>query len=210
MNINIRSNERVAIVGKTGSGKTYLAEKLAKPIKRLVVVDAKGKLKGKFNTVDWDIQNPTKDKNFIALRNGENVRLRIPPLIADTKELSKMYDKFFYLLYTIGNLTIYIDEVYGVIPPRATVTTYLNALYTRGRELGISVWASTQRPSWIPLEMLSEADVFFVFKLQLPQDRKRMADVIGNEVLTPVTDKHGFYFYSTEQDRPIYTRGLSR
>jgi hypothetical protein len=193
----VKSDERVSIVGRTGSGKTYLAQKLTANLKRLVVCDPKGTLARKWDLRDWSVLNERR------LRDGADIRLRIPT------PLDGNWEQYFKACYDAGNLTLYIDEAYGVLPrPGAQPTPFLNALYTRGRELGIGVWASTQRPSWIPLIMLSEADWFFVFRLMLVADRMRLAEVIGPSAMDVPKSRYGFWFYNVHWDHPLYHRGL--
>ena len=166
----------------------YLATRLT----RLVVIDSKGSLSDPL----WNLE-PWSDSNVKKLEQGKPVRLRV------LHPLDGNYDPIFEQLYDIGDLTVYIDEMYGVAP-RGKFSTHLNALYTRGRELGIGVWASAQRPSWVPLTMLSEAEWVFVFRLQMHSDRMRVAGIVGPQVLDPIPDKFGFYVYNTDWDEPYY------
>lgn len=166
----ISPRDRVAFVGKTGAGKTFLARSLLRSVKRLVVFDSKGTLGAGagWNLTDWSWANERR------LRWGRAVRLRVPaPLDGD-------WEEYFRACYDARNVTLYIDEAYGVLGPGRRPGLYLTACYTRGRELGIGVWAATQRPSWIPLFMLSEAEWLFVFRLQLEEDRRRIASIIGS------------------------------
>lgn len=197
--IKLASNERALIAGKTGSGKTYLARYITRPIKRLVVLDGKGTLG------DWGLE-PWGMPAIRALIRGEPMRARaIPPIGTDFLEY---WDEVIYTAYKAGNVLIYIDEMYSVAPPNQKPSDALWALYTRGRELGVGVWASTQRPVWIPLFALSEAEHFFVFRLQLFEDRQRMAAFMGNEVTSTITDIHGFYYAASVAEKPFYVHRL--
>jgi energy-coupling factor transporter ATP-binding protein EcfA2 len=198
--MKIEQNSRVLLVGKTGSGKTYLAVQMLKKINRLVIFDTKGNLSGKFAAKPWNVKNVRK------FARGANMRLIIGPAIGTPNEQMAIYDGIFKELYDIGNLTIYIDEIYGIVPPNKTIPPWLSAVYTRGRELKIGVWASSQRPSWIPMFLMSESEWFFIFKLQLDDDRKRMAGIVGKGVLFPVQDEHGFFVYNTLWDEPKYMK----
>lgn len=198
LRLSIRPSERIALVGRTGSGKSFLARKLTASLRRLVVLDPKGTLGGSsgWNLVDWTEQHAR------WLLEGQPVRLRVPaPFDGDWRP-------FLATIYNAGNVTVYIDEAYGVVPPGKRPPNELNALYTRGRELGIGVWAATQRPSWIPLEMLSESEWLFCFRLQLDEDRARMAQLMGPDVRVPARDPHGFWLYNVYWERPRYIRGV--
>lgn len=194
--ITLSSNDRLFICGKTGSGKTYLARYLTKSLKRLVVLDGKGTL----GTTDWRL---TDWSDSIDLKDPESqFRLRaVPPL---KTELAEYWDSILLACLRAGNITVYIDELYAVCPPNKNPTPTLFACYTRGREFGLGVWSSTQRPVWIPLVSMSEAEHFFMFRLQLLEDKQRLAAFMGSEILTPIQDEHGFYYMRAIDDNVHY------
>jgi len=200
MAVIIKSSDRVLTAGKTGSGKTYLNRYISKNISRLMVLDGKGSLLN-WNTIEWNNKNK---KKFL---NGEDCRVRVtynPP--ADPLEI---WEEALNIAYESKYCTVYIDEIYAIVPPYTKPLNILNALWTRGREWNIGVWSSTQRPSFIPLFALSESDHFFVFRLTLEEDRKRMSSFMGYDVLQTIKDKHGFYYMSAEMDYPTYTPKLN-
>lgn len=195
LTMEIKPNERVLIAGKTGSGKTWFAGKLLSSIPRLIVVDPKGTLN------DWGLNDPTV-RQWRKLEKGEYNRIRIRPPLTD--DIEAWYEDLFERIYDLGNVTLYIDEAYAVASPGSRPGRWLSALYTRGRERGIGVWAATQRPMWIPLFLISEADWLVVFRLNLAADRSRIASVAGDSVLDRVPDPHGFWLYHVEDDDPHY------
>lgn len=197
--IRLKTNERILIVGKTGSGKTYLAKYLTKKANRLIVMDAKVTL------TDWNLE-PWSSSVRSSMLRGEPFRARvIPPLNGD---ITEYWEAVLSDCYKAGNLVVYIDELYSICPPNQKPMNVLWSMYTRGRELGIGVWSSSQRPAWIPLFALSEAEHFFNFRLQLEEDRKRMAAFMGMEVQKTITDIHGFYYSMAAWDRPVYYKQL--
>lgn len=194
--IDVKSTDRVAIFGQTGSGKTYFARYLVRSVRRLVVLDPKGMLRGKWGLLEW---GPRTRKR---LRNGLPVRVRIPaPLSGD-------WEPYLREIYNAGDLVLYIDEMYGVVPIGKRAPNYLNAIYTRGRELGIGVIAVSQRPAWIPREMISESTWFFCFRLMLEDDRRSVAQIMGPAALGFIRDRYGFLTYNAEWETPIYTPQL--
>lgn len=194
--ISIQSNERLFITGKTGSGKSFLARHLTRKIKRLVVLDGKGTL----GVPEWQLEN-FDDSADLGRANAEFRYRAVPGLKAD---LMDYWDSILTKCLRAGNITVYIDELYAVVPPNKTASPTLFACYTRGRELGLGMWASTQRPVWIPLVAMSEAEHFFVFRLQLWEDKQRLAAFMGNAVLEPVKDEHGFYYMKAVDDNVTY------
>jgi hypothetical protein len=185
--------------GKTGAGKTYLAKYMTRSLTRLVVLDGKGTLS------DWNL-DPWSRSSYRDMVRGEPFRVRVLPPVGSN--VLEFWDEVLLACYHAGNLTIYIDELYAVNPPNRQPSDALFAVYTRGRELGLGVWASTQRPVWIPLVALSEAEHFFMFRLQLFEDRQRMAAFMGNEVTRTITDRHGFFYMYADNDSPTYIRQL--
>jgi energy-coupling factor transporter ATP-binding protein EcfA2 len=194
--ISLATNERVFITGKTGSGKTYLARYLTQKVKRLVVLDGKGTL----GTPEWKLE--AWEGNSHKLQGNEPIRLRaVPPLKSD---LGSYWDDILETCLRVGNITVYIDELYAVVPPNKQASPVLFACYTRGRETGLGIWASTQRPVWIPLVAMSESEHFFMFRLQLWEDKQRLAAFMGNDVLAQIHDPHGFYYSKAIDDEVSY------
>lgn len=200
--IPIKSNERVALVGMTGSGKTYFARAFLAHAPRLIVVDPKGtQYNHLWNTVPYsneaiNILKQTDDNG----RYIGKARIRInAPVNREEWEL------YFSILYTLRNVTIYIDELYGVTPPIAG--QWLQALYTRGRELGIGVWASMQRPVFVPKFVFSEADWKILFRLELDDDREYMARNVFGPIAKNELYNHQFLIKkSGERETKKYER----
>ncbi len=197
---NIKPTDRVILVGTTGSGKTYFAQHVLKRAPCLVVMDPKGLI----NSKEWALE--PWDKKQRHLNKGENVRVRIPPQTHEDD-----WEYYFARIYEIARarkyrpFVVYIDELYGIGP--ANGSRGLQALYTRGRELGISVWASTQRPKRIPIYALSEAETIILFTTRMPQDVDLMGEMIPDlGQLTndehPLRD-HNLIVYNVRSDRAV-------
>lgn len=176
------SNERMGIVGMTGSGKSYFARYLLYNVPRLIVLDPKGTMK----LDEWRLKRVTPG-GLRDLARGRPARLHIPPFTNDDQ-----WEEMFLAIMKLRNVTVYIDELYAIGPAQGSEG--LKAIYTRGRELGIGVVAATQRPTWIPLFALSEAEWLAMFRLQLEEDVQRMSKLIGPEAYTPLPE-HQFILY---------------
>lgn len=206
MEIDIATNARVFITGKTGSGKTYLAKRLLENAERLVVIDIKDNLREEMNLVP-----PTHD-NWRKFLLGKPVRIQATAPLG-TDELG-YYHEVFRRAYSTGDCIVHINEILGVVRSAVDLPFWLKAIYTRGREprykrkriIGgnIGVIAETQRPAHIPVFCMTESEHFFVFQLQNPDDRKRVADYTVPELRDPITDEHGFWYYATRSDHAEY------
>lgn len=201
--ISIDGTERVFLCGMTGSGKTFWAMHMLASLPRLVVID----LKGSDEIAKWDWLEPGREAAD-KLERGRGARIRVK--VGDNLEASREQAlEYMRLAYAAGGCVVYIDEIYALVPPRSAAPAELNAIWTRGRELGVGAWAATQRPSWVPREIISEAEWTVCFRLKLKDDRKTMADNMGEEVLTPITDEHGFFITRVNWPRPIYKTRLN-
>jgi len=194
----VESGQRVVAVGKTGSGKSYLMRYLVAQLHRVMVLDPKSMIDPKQWNLEWASERGVRD-----LGKGKDGRLLVRGANTD--------DWAYWLqsAWDVGNIVVYIDELYALVnfgqgkPP-----IILSRLYTQGREKDVGVWGSTQRPSWVPMFTLSESDWFFAFRTQLSEDRKRLAELMGEEVMEQVPDKHGFWEYSTDWDHAYYVPKL--
>lgn len=179
-------NSRSVFVGQTGSGKTTLArEALCRiPAYRYVIVyDVKGQMKSadwpgfKFVTAFDELRKTADLKIKGSLAFPKIVFQPKVDEIPDASDLTHA-ETFFRWIYYRQNTVVYVDEVYGVTGPQ-TIPFHFKAILTRGRERGITTMMATQRPASIPQFILSESEYYFVFRLQMPQDKKRIRDIKG-------------------------------
>lgn len=214
MNIEIPPNGRVFISGKTGSGKTYLAKRLLRDVRRLVVMDIKNNLADDMQLV------PATKRNWRRFLRGDDMRLQVTSPMLATSGFASFYDEEFRRAFFAADLIVYIDEIYGITQGSNALSPFFTALYTRGREAvidekknrivsgNIGVVACAQRPSRIPMFCMTESEHFFIFRLTDPDDRKRLSEYTGEVVREPIPDPHGFYYYSHDIEKPVYVSEL--
>lgn len=201
MNNKIKLGEHVFICGMTGCGKTYLEMVYLSGFENVIVLDTKG-------LFDWSeiIPNVPVFTTLAELMEfGEGKAIYRPNIYECNTEF---YDSFFKWIYYRRNTVVAIDEAMSVCDSANSLPFWLKALYTRGRELKISVFACTQRPKSIPLILLSESTHFFVFDLQMEVDRKRCMEVITHKEIMqkPFGDlgiEHGFWYYNFRLSKPL-------
>lgn len=195
--IQILPNERVFLAGKTGSGKTYKAREMLLKDKRLIVFDTKDNL----SLPD----NPKKDWHLEEYNPGSLMAKTFRLHVTDMERADEICH---YALQT-KNLRIYIDEAYSVWEGAWNTPAVKNIrkCLTQGRESGIGMWISCQRPADIPVVVMSECEKFFVFRLQNFDDRQKLAKNVHPALEQMTKDKHGYWFYSSDETEPIYFKG---
>jgi len=100
------------------------------------------------------------------------------------------------------SLIILTDELFAVV--QAGKTDGFTACLTRGRSRGLGMWNLCQRPMFIPLFAISESDHRFMFRLNMPQDRKRMAEACGlPELLDNPPGEHGFWYHRDGESQAV-------
>lgn len=199
----IRGDQRVSAVGKTGSGKTHAMGQLLLWLPRLLVIDPKGGLsnaqrkeEGEYSWLLDDVGTEGGKAAKRDIERGKPGRLRVPA------PLDSNYEPWFKWAYEQGGITVYIDEIYGVTGTKQA-GNWLTALYSRGRGLKIGVWTATQRPSWVPRFMFSEAEWILNFRLNDEEDRARMRQIIGPRAME-ILPERAFLLYYEAWDEPRY------
>jgi hypothetical protein len=188
--LQIPPTDRGVLVGMTGSGKTTLAEYLLSPQPFVAAIDPKGLL---------------KFKGYIRYRKlKQAMRSDAPKIIysPDAEELRNplYWEAFFRWVYERRNTYCYIDEVYAVTD-RDEMPPHYHAILTRGRERGTGLLSATQRPMRIPAVIMSESEFWYVFRLSMPGDRKKVEETINleSEKIAALPKQH-FYFARADMD----------
>jgi hypothetical protein len=157
----------VALVGTTGSGKTELARfLLSHGGERIVVLDPKHE----FDLEDFKVKRKLPvfdDKWKIIYRPGAD----------DDTHMAKLITQ----CHKRGNCRIYDDEAATLNEFFPKTTKVLDNLARTGRSANVSLWSTTQRPRWVSRAFFTESEVWFIFTLRDPNDRKHVAGFIGPE-----------------------------
>lgn len=202
----ILPSERVVDVGKTGSGKSYLASRYTLAYENVICLDTKGDSltrEGLKKLWPHAVAAGIKVPIFTRLAELQKFRGGRAVYAPEPQEMRwEYFDAFFWWIYERKNTVCWVDEVYSVTQGQE-ITPGHQACLTRGRSRGVGMWNCTQRPKNIPNVIFSESEHFFVFRLLLGTDRKKVAEWAGEEVMTPPPGEHGFWYYGIHMDRPV-------
>jgi len=171
---NILSNSRTFITGKTGVGKTYWTKKVLLPLFPGIVVYHDPKLecddlKGTFYLVTC----PKELHN--ALEAGRKKILYQP------KDLSWIdFNEMCRVIYMKGNSTLFLDEA-ALFCSASEINEWHQNIMCRGRSRGVGIVNLTQRPRSCHALLISEAENFIIFRLQLQTDIAKVKYIVPVE-----------------------------
>lgn len=180
--------EHVAVIGDTGTGKTYLLAKGLLRLRRFVVV-----LKTKPDPDDAD-----KWRGFKEIRRAkgmDNERysrfLLVPEYRRQAIEGYEMLER----VWRQGGWTVVIDE--GWYAEKIGLKETIERALTQGRSKGISVVYGQQRPVTTSRFVISQATHVFTFRVE-GRDAKTIAESTSPRIL-PVIEtltRHEFAYYN--------------
>lgn len=202
--ISPKTNQRGILVGKTGSGKTTLAVEILRGYRFILAIDPLHVLEEKLNP------DPNKKEWMIVNTPGQVADriAHVPKLLYQPHPdhmQHESYSDVYRAVFESGNRFVYTDEALRVVRPSGQAPQYLEAVLTAGRQRGIGSLIATQRPSKVDLRILSESEHFYCFALRLPQDLKRMGELMGEEVENKPAKGHSFWYAGEgKYERPRY------
>jgi len=203
----IKSNERLAVLGKTGSGKTtWTLKRVWEPLDRVIMYDWKDQHADDLPAPRIESLEEVREALFAE---KEEHRVEKFVYVPDPFEKStEHFDQLCKLVWEKGDTHLIADELKGVYQEGGGVkpiTDHHEAIMTRGRARGIGVSNLSQRPKKIPLEAISEAEHVVAFRLNLKDDRDRLGEVFGSEHTHLIRELsgHEWVYYHESLDQPV-------
>lgn len=193
----IQPNDRVTIIGKTGSGKTWLGKMYARGFKNVLVLDTKG-------TFTWEGAPVIRTLDKL-MKVGEGKFIYRP---IDSEMNVDFFDAFFEFAYKRRHTVVFVDELAQVMPNPHDILPNWQNIMQRGRELNVGIFNCTQRPRGVPKMTFTESEHTFCFRLKLDDDRKHVAEYMGKEIVDHRLKGHEFFYMHETFDQAIYCKGL--
>lgn len=210
----IPTDEHVFIAGMTGSGKSYLAERYLAGYDHVVKLDTKDETseRRRAGKPVWKGLKEGTDYTVVTkLEDLEYVRTKKIIYVPDFEEQNlDTYNALFKWVYLRENTILWIDELMSIADNPSRYPPYLKALYTRGRSKEAVVWALTQRPMDIPTIVMANSTHFFIFNLNMPQDREKVAKATGYPEFYNLPGKYNFLYLNIALAEPPVLATLER
>lgn len=172
--------EVVLVCGVTGSGKTTWARQFTKELSRLFVYD----VAVSFRVSYLPAEDIAAKVDSGELRQSANFRLGIyDPRDADIITAAA---------FLVGNCWLVLEEISTLYNIGARIHGPLQEAVLLGRQRALSLLIISQRASYIPITLRSQASRIISFRQQEPSDIKWLADFMGKqaETLPSLPDLH--------------------
>ena len=192
----IAYEEKITIVGASGSGKSYLANEIMKSLHGVSVwvYDFNFQFHSSkaivFNDLDklLEVYDTAKRGHYILQPHDNS---------------EETFKRFNAEAFKRGNLVLVEDEVHTWLSKQRVIKEF-NQVILSGRPRGISVISISSRPASLPNNVLSNSKHVFAFKLNLESDIKFLEGFLGSDVwiLMPKDKRHKL---QEEAELPDYT-----
>ena len=180
----IAYEEKITIVGASGSGKSYLANEIMKSLHGVSVwvYDFNFQFHSSkaivFNDLDklLEVYDTAKRGHYILQPHDNS---------------EETFKRFNAEAFKRGNLCLVEDEVHTWLSKQRVIKEF-NQVILSGRPRGISVISISSRPASLPNNVLSNSKHVFAFKLNLESDIKFLEGFLGSDVwiLMPKDKRH--------------------
>lgn len=176
-----RQGEHVTMIGPTGAGKTTLALALL-PLRSYVLVLAS---KPHDDTMSGLIKNEgyrrvKRWKDLPPIRQRKTLRAVLWPPYRTARDSPTQAYEFDLALdeaFAQGGWCVFVDELFTA--KRLGLEPQLEAYWTQGRSLGLSLIAGSQRPAFIPLMAYDQATHLFFWRDNDERNLKRISGMNG-------------------------------
>lgn len=172
--------DKICIIGRSGCGKSFLGRQIATAFPRKIIFDPLDEYEtNEKSLVATNFESFSNHLLYLHNTKAQNFTLIVK---IDTDELN-FIDKFdFYmrLIYELGNMMIVIEEVQDFCTPYY-IGRYFRKSMTSGRHRDLSFIFTTQRPSFLNKNILSQSTHVFVGNLIDKNDVTTVSNVIDAE-----------------------------
>ena len=183
--------DKIAILGQSGSGKTYLSRKIQTMYPRVVVLDFMHEYD------DGEIVRSFSEfsEKLIEYKTTRRKRFRLifqfPP---ETEDFAFICDHILKTCYTAGNMLVVIEEVQNYSHTHHLPHWLRSALLT-GRHKNLALIFTTQRPGELHKTILSQCAHVFCGRIHEKNDLKYLENYFYDEIEKLKKLENRFFIY---------------
>jgi len=171
-------NEIVVVLGKKGSGKTFMARSLVKDKRRLVVYDPMRQ----FSSCGVVLGHFEDILSYISInRRGPFRAVYQPEIPLDAKDDVVRFEfiRICDLVNRLVDVYFLVDEIDNCLPPRDRENGFFKNMIQRGRHAAVSLVATTIRYTDTQRGLTAQADKIICFHTHEPSDVKYFRAYFG-------------------------------
>ena len=180
----------ILVIGKRGSGKSWLVKKLIEDHRRLLVYDIMSEYTG-------GIVFGTETGLDFNLFWG-HVYKKDFSLIYRPVQPKQEIDLLARLVFALGNMTFVVEEIDSICSAYDLPETF-SRIIARGRHRNITLIGVTPAPFGIHRDLTRQAKEIYVFSTNEPRDRFYFRSLLGKEIESKL-DALGQYEYVKWED----------
>ncbi len=165
------------ILGKRGSGKSYLAKKMIQQHSRHLIYDTLGEYRD-----GVVIQSLAELSEFWGKVYRGSFRIIYQPLDPEQE-----FDEICHQVWLCENMAFLVEEVDRYARPLA-MTLPFKEIIQRGRHHDITFIGVTQRPHGVDKLITSQAKAMYIFNTTEPRDINYFKEVVGDGVIEKFAD----------------------
>jgi hypothetical protein len=202
MEIKIAPNKRFTFIGKTRSGKSFLAWYLLRifsqdPDRQIIFIDPKHEHR-KFG------DGSSIDKPKLVNKYDPKAHVQIFQEYEWNDELEKMSVS----VLKRGKAIVVLDELGGIATANS-VPSGVVRLWTQGGGKDVGSWAMLQYPKRTPKVIKSQTELFFIFRINSQDDRHDLLDFITDRrIMTNKIPLHQFWIFSDDMDSAVLCKPI--
>lgn len=163
-------NTVFVILGRKGSGKSFLAAEIIEEYPRAIILDSLAEYSG--DVVTDGLPDSVRE----ILKRKDKPRFRIVCRVLDKEHCEKLMR----LIYEIPNTLFVIEETSMYCSP-TYLPEDLSRLIQYGRHREISLMFISRRPAELNRNLTAQADLVVTFQQQEPRDVQYLRGILGKE-----------------------------
>ncbi len=201
----------ITILGRRGCGKSFLGKQIQKIYPRKFIFDMLHEYKVGKN--DFEINNFSQFCKLISEieQKGLEKFTAIIRFGIDDESRFIVFDEMIKVIYHLGNCTIVVEEVHNFIDSY-NIGNYFSHAFTTGRHKNLSIILTTQRPSKMHKDALSQSSHIFAGNLTSKADISHVSDALNikGEEIAQLDNCEFWYFcpFGNPKVRKINTKEL--